>query len=156
MNLGNCIIMSPASTARKLTPFRTKQAVSPAPAMRMPAAAGPTTRAPLTIELLSESAFIRSSRLVISTMNAWRAGMSKAIATPPSAASTRMCQGCTSLLQTSAANTNASTIMALCVHNNTIRFGCRSATDPPQSENSSIGAEPTAATMPSRSLEPVS
>ena len=124
--------------------------------MRIPATAGPATRAPLTIELLSDSAFIRSSRLVISTMNAWRAGMSNAIATPPSAASTRMCQGRTSPLQTSPANTNASTIIALCVHSRTARFGCRSATDPPQSENSSIGAEPTAATMPSRSLEPES
>ena len=82
--------------------------------------------------------------------------MSNAIATPPSAASTRMCQGRTSPLQTSAANTNASTIMALCVNSSTVRFGWRSATDPPHIENSSSGAEPTAATMPSSSFEPVS
>jgi len=33
--------------------------------------------------LFNATVFIRSSRLVISTMNACRAGMSNAIATPP-------------------------------------------------------------------------
>ena len=124
--------------------------------MRSPATAGPTTRAPLTMELLSDNAFIRSSRLVISTTNACRAGMSNAIATPPSAANTRMCQGRTSPRQTSTANANANSIMPLCVNSSTVRLGWRSATDPPHMENSSIGAELTAATMPSNSFEPVS
>ena len=155
-NRGSRISNSPASTATKLSPLRKKHAPRPACAIRKPATAGPTTRAPLKTELLSDTAFIKSSRLVISTTKAWRAGMSNAMATPPSAASTMMCQGRTSPLPTSAANTNASTIMPLCVKSSTVRLGCRSATDPPHIENSSIGAEPTAATMPSRSFEPVS
>ncbi len=65
-----------------------KQTVTPALAINMPATAGPMTRAPLTMELFSETAFIKSSRLVISMMNDWRAGMSNAIATPRSAAMT--------------------------------------------------------------------
>ena len=40
-------------------------------------------RAALKTELLSEIAFIKSSRLVISMTNDCRAGMSKAIVTPP-------------------------------------------------------------------------
>ena len=43
--------------------------------------------------------------------------------------------------------------MPLCVKSSTVRFGCRSATDPPHIENSSIGAEPTAATRPRSSLD---
>ena len=123
--------------------------------MRKPATAGPTTRAPLTMELLSDTAFIRSSRLVISTMNACREGMSKAIATPPSPASTRMCQGRMCPLPTSAAYPNASSIIPFCVKQTTVRLGCRSATEPPQTESSSRGNDPTAATVPNRTLEPV-
>ncbi len=50
-------------------------------------------RAPLNIALLSEIAFMRSSRLAISTTNDCRAGMSKAIATPPQRPSTMICHG---------------------------------------------------------------
>jgi hypothetical protein len=109
--LGRRIISNPAITATKLRPFNRKHQVMPTCAMRNPATAGPTTRAPLKMELLSEIAFIRSSRLVISTMNACRAGMSKAIATPPSAASTRMCHVWMRPLQTNAANINAVSII---------------------------------------------
>ncbi len=92
------------------------------------------------MELLSDTAFINFSRLIISSMNACRTGMSKAIATPPSAAGTRMCQGRMCRLHTNAANTKASTIMAVWVKKTTVRLGCRSATEPLQTE-SSLGNE---------------
>ena len=99
----------------KLTPFKRKHHVMPTYAIRKPATAGPTTRAPLTMELFSDIAFIRSSWLVISTMNACRAGISKAIATPPSAANTRICQVWICPLPTSAANTKAVSIIPVWV-----------------------------------------
>ena len=106
------------------------------------------------MELLSDTAFISSWRLVISTMNDCRAGMSKAIARPPSAASARMCHGRICPLQVKAANTKASSIMAVWVKQTTVRLGCRSATEPPQTESSN-GKDPAAATVPSRTFEPV-
>src|SRR6266700_3049557 len=79
---GNRIINKPAITATKVTPFRKKQVATPTAPISRPATDGPTTRAPFTMELLSEIAFSKSSRLVISTVNARRAGMSKPIAVP--------------------------------------------------------------------------
>jgi len=99
----------------KLTPFKMKHQVMPTEAMRKPATAGPTTRAPLTMELLSDTAFIKSSRLVISTMNACRAGMSKAMATPPSAANRRICHVWIWPLPTKIAKTNAVSIIPVWV-----------------------------------------
>ena len=58
-------------------------------------------------------------------------------------------------LPTSAANPKASIIIAVWVKKTTVRLGCRSATEPPQSESSSMGNDPTAATVPNRTLEPV-
>ena len=54
----------------KLTPLRKKHIVVPTLAISSPAIEGPTIRAPLKIELLREIAFSKSSRLVISTVNA--------------------------------------------------------------------------------------
>ena len=102
-------------TATKLKPFRKKHMEIPTFAMRNPATAGPITRAPFTIELFRDTAFMRSSRLVISTMKACLAGMSKAMANPPKAASVRICQARMYPLQTRPANTNASTIIPVCV-----------------------------------------
>ena len=81
--------------------------------------------------------------------------MSKAIATPPSAASTRMCHGWMRPLPTNAANAKASSIIPVWVKKTTVRLGCRSATEPPQTESSSRGSDPTAATVPSMTFEPV-
>ena len=110
-------------------------------AISKPATDGPITRAPFTMELLSEIAFIKSSRLVISTMNACRAGMSNAIASPRNAAITKIIPGRDVWLHTSAAKANASTIIAVCVHSTMLRLECWSAIEPPQIENNSIGAE---------------
>ena len=40
------------------------------------------------------------------------------------------------------------------VQKTTVRLGWRSATEPPHTESSSIGNDPTAATVPSRTFEP--
>ncbi len=90
-------------TAMKLRPSSRKHMAMPICAMRSPAIDGPMMRAQLKAELLSEMAFIKSSRLVISITNDCRAGISKAIVIPPRMATTMMCHGCTTLLQTSAA-----------------------------------------------------
>ena len=94
-------------------PMRKKHIAAPTALINNPATDGPTTRAPLTIELLSEIALSKSSRLVISIMNAWRAGMSKAIASPPIAASTMICQTRIWWAATSPANTRAVTIIVV-------------------------------------------
>lgn len=88
-------------------------------------------------------------------MKACRAGMSKAIAAPSSAARTRMCHGWTFPDQTSAANAKARSIMAIWVQQMTTRLGWRSATEPPHIESSSMGSDPTAATVPSSTFDPV-
>jgi hypothetical protein len=73
-----------------------KHTPSPAAAMRSPATAGPTNRAPLTIDELSAIAFGRSSRSsIISTRNACLAGMSKALTTPRKRESATICQTAT-------------------------------------------------------------
>ena len=80
-------------TGRKLTPSQKKQSAMPRCAMRNPAMDGPTMRAQLNAELLSEIAFIKSARLVISMTNDWRAGISNAIVIPLHTASAMMCHG---------------------------------------------------------------
>ena len=54
--------------------------------IRTPAMAGPITRAPLKIIELSAIALGKSSRPTISTTKVWRAGMSKAVTRPLTAA----------------------------------------------------------------------
>src|SRR6266567_3851792 len=82
-----------------------------------------TTRAPLTIELLREIAFNKSSRLVISTVNAWREGMSKPIAIPLSAAIAMMNPVEANPSHTPAASENAQIICAACVITRMDLFG---------------------------------
>ena len=57
-------------------------------AISTPAAAGPTTLAELNMALLRLTALTSLSRPTISTTNAWRAGMSTAVAQPSRKAST--------------------------------------------------------------------
>ena len=67
-----------------------------------------------------------------------------------------MCQVRTWPLQTRPARTKASAIMPPWVNSRIFCFGCRSAIEPPQVEKSSIGAEATAAAIPSSSFDWVS
>ena len=97
-------------TAMKLTPLIRKHTGMPTLPMTTPASAGPTTRAPLKMELLSEMAFSKSSRLVISSVKAWRAGMSNAIATPLTVAIAMMVAGVAIPAHASPASRNAGSI----------------------------------------------
>ena len=72
--------------------------------------AGPTTREALNMEEFSAMAFIRSARPTMSTMNAWRAGISKALTAPSSAESTKMCQIRTVPVSVRAASASANTM----------------------------------------------
>jgi hypothetical protein len=110
-------------TAMKLRPSSKKHMAMPTCAIRTPAIEGPMMRAQLKAELLSEIAFIKSSRLVISITNDCRAGMSKAIVIPPRTARTMMCHGCTRPLQTSAAIASDKTMEQVWVATMTERFG---------------------------------
>jgi hypothetical protein len=69
-------------TGRKLSALRKKAGAMPHCAMRTPASAGPTMRAPLNMPELSAMALVRSALPTISTMNDWRVGMSTVLATP--------------------------------------------------------------------------
>ena len=107
----------------KLSPFKRKHIATPTAPIINPATEGPMTRAPFTIELLSEIAFSKSSRLVISTVKAWRAGMSKPMATPLSAATMMMNNGEAKPSHTPATSKNAQPICADCVATRIERFG---------------------------------
>jgi hypothetical protein len=71
--------------------LRKKHAAIPAPLITIPAIAGPITRVALKADELSAMAFIKSSFPTSSTMNDWRAGISKAATTPTTAASAATC-----------------------------------------------------------------
>src|SRR2546423_1038213 len=72
---GNRIRSNPAMTGMKLTPSQKKQSAMPRCAMRNPATEGPTIRAQLNAELLSEIAFVKCSRLVVSIGSDWGGGV---------------------------------------------------------------------------------
>ena len=121
----------------------------------MPATAGPTTREALNIAELRAMALIRSSLPTISMMNAWRAGMSKALTTPRRAESTNTCQMRTVLVRVRNASAKASSIDAVWVAMTTWRRLRRSAAMPPSTENANTGIWPEKPTRPSSAEEPV-
>jgi hypothetical protein len=135
--------------------LKAKAMPSPIQATTRPATAGPTLRAALKIEELSAIAFSKSSRPTISTVNDWRAGASKALATPSRKASTNTCQTCTRPVSVSRARIAASTIAATWVASSSRRLETRSTTVPAGSESSSTGAELAAAARPSSAGESV-
>ncbi len=110
-------------TATKLIPLMKKQAAVPKLAMINPAIDGPTMRAPLKIELFSEMALSKSSRLAISTVKAWRAGISKPSAMPLHAAMSMIVVGEASCRSTSTPRRNAKAISKTCVTRRMFRFG---------------------------------
>ena len=112
-NGGSRIINKPPITATKLSALNKKHVATPTAPIINPAIDGPTTRAPLTIELLSEIAFNKSSRLVISTVKDCRAGMSNPIAMPLSAAMMTMKFALANPAQMPIARRNAQIICAI-------------------------------------------
>ncbi len=81
------------------------------------------TRAAWKIELLSETALSRSSRPVISIVNACRAGMSNAIAMPFTVDKAMMSAGVARPHQASPARTKAGSICTACAQMTMVRFG---------------------------------
>ena len=140
----------PAITAMKLTPLRKKQAVTPTRPIRMPPSAGPTIRAALKTAEFRPTAFVTSSTPTISMTNAWRVGMSTALTSPSSAASSRMCHTCATFAKLSAASTKARSIEAVCVPTSVARLGRTSAMMPPNSPRIRTGRNWAAATIPSQ------
>ena len=105
-------------------------------------------RAPLKIAELSATAFATSSRPTISTVNAWRVGMSTAFVMPSSDASTRMCQTCTVSVTTRPNRTKASVIWTAWVTISVCRLGRASAMIPPNSPRTSTGRKVSAVVSP--------
>ena len=124
-------------------------------ATRIPATAGPTTRAALNIDELRPMALSRSSFPTISTRNACRAGMSNAFTVPSSDASTMMCHTCTRPESVSAASRNARSMDAVCVAMTMRCFEFRSATIPPAVASKKTGNCDANPTTPSNKDEPV-
>ena len=122
----------------------------------MPASVGPRMRAPVTIDELRAMALTMSSRPTICVMNDWRAGMSKALATPRQQARTSTCPTRTVPVRVSVARTNASTIMVHWVASITRCRRTRSATRPPTGASRNTGIWPQNPTSPSSTVEPVS
>ena len=79
--------------------------------------------------------------------------MSKPIAIPLSAATMMMNDGVAKPSHTPVASKNAQTIWADWVPTTIERFGYKSASVPPQTDESIIGADPTAETTPSKNFE---
>ena len=125
----------------------------PTVANKIPPSAGPMMRAPLNIIELTAMAFGKSSRPTISTTNACRAGPSKALITPVTAASSTICHTCTIPVKVSAARMNASTMDAACVMTSRLRLFTRSTTTPPHGEISSDGIAAANPTTPNINSE---
>ena len=79
-------------TARKLAALMANAGAMPNAPIVNPARAGPTTRAPLNIAELIATALPTSRGPTISIANAWRTGMSTALAQPRRSASTTIIQ----------------------------------------------------------------
>ncbi len=86
------IVVNEKTTPTKLAALIKKQTPSPTVASKIPATAGPTERATLTITELRLTALRTCSGPTISDMNDCRAGFSKALLKPSSAASTPISQ----------------------------------------------------------------
>ena len=118
--------------------------------------AGPSTRDALNMEEFSAMAFIRSALPTISTMNDWRAGMSKALTTPSSAERTKICQIRTVPVSVTAASASANSMDSVWVAITSRWRLYRSAAMPPSVENRKMGIWLQKLMPPSRTIEPVS
>ena len=127
-----------------------------APAIMIPASAGPTIRDALNSIELSATALIRCSRPTSSTTNDWRTGLSIAVMMPWIVASTYTCQSWIAPVPTSMAKTAAWSSAATCVIVTRRCLGQRSVITPPISESNSTGRNWSAVTRPSAKGEWVS
>ncbi len=141
----------PTMTARKLSALTAKVGPTPKAPMASPAAAGPTTREPLTIAELIATAFPMSSRPTSSMTNAWRTGMSTALATPSRKARPRIIHNSTRPVMTRTARIDARTIIVVCVQIRTRRLGSASAATPANRPRKMTGPYWATAVIPSQS-----
>ena len=125
-----------------------------APIVR-PATAGPTTRAPLNIAELIATALPISRGPTISMANAWRTGMSTALAQPSSTASRMIIQTSTTPVAVSTVRMTASTIIVACTASNVWRLGSTSARTPANRPKIITGRNWAVATTPSQNGSPV-
>ena len=100
-------------------------------AIRIPATAGPITRAVLTSTEFRLTALRRCSGPTISSMNDWRAGFSNALFRPSSAANTAISQTWTTPATVSTPRISAWTPIALWSAIISLSLSTRSATTPP-------------------------
>ena len=125
--------------------------------MSTPAIDGPSRRAPLTIDELSAMALGRSSRAsTISTTNAWRAGVSKALMSPWNAESASTCHTVMVPRSANQASSADCTIASACVTTSTRWRFQRSTSTPANGASRNVGICPAKPTTPSSSAEPVS
>ena len=147
---------SAPSTARKLAPFRKKAPETPIVATRIPATAGPITRAPWNVPELSAMALARSSLPTSSMTKACRAGVSIAWAAPSRKASPITCHSRTVPVAHRMARTKARAIIAACVRKMIRRLEKRSAIAPACRVRGTRGIAPTKFTSPRSHADPVS
>ncbi len=112
-------------------------------------------RALLNIDEFRAMAFIRSSFPTMSTINAWRVGMSNAFTIPRHEASTKTCQTCTCPDRVRNDSASARSIDALWVAITTRCRLWRSATAPPNEASRNTGSWLQNPTVPSSNDEPV-
>ncbi len=125
--------------------------------MIIPATAGPSRRAPLTIEELMAMALPRSRRSsTICTRKAWRAGMSKALTRPCTAMSTVISARLITPASVSAPISSACSARIACVHSSSLRRLRRSTQTPANGPIRNEMMLPVKLTSPSSSAELVS
>ena len=132
-------------TGRKLAALMTSDGPTPQRAIRTPASAGPTRRAPLKDALFSPTALGRSSGPTISDANACRVGLSTAEIAPSMSASAYTCHNSVVFVRTRTARSAALIESSTCVQMRIVRLGKRSATAPPHGPSSAIGRNWSAA-----------
>ena len=154
--MGRSIRARAASTGRKDRALSQKHPASPTEARRMPAAAGPSTRAVLKAIELRAMALERSSRPARSIVKVCRAGRSKALITPKTTPRASTIQGRTTPALTTAASAVAWTSAAVCVAATSFRLSMWSATTPAQREKARTGRNWQKPSNPSMKAEPVS
>ncbi len=125
------IVVSENTTATKLAALARKHTPSPTVAIRIPATAGPIERATLTSTEFKLTALRRCSLPTSSIMNDCRAGFSKALFSPSSAANRPICHTCTSPVTVRIPSASACRPIALCSAIISRRLSTRSAITPP-------------------------
>ena len=128
----------------------------PTKAIIIPAKLGPMTRAAFIVITDNAVADGNSSFPTMSTLKAWRAGISIAFAHPSNKAIIIICQMETRLVIVSPPNAKAHNIAVVWVIKRILRLEKRSTITPPCSDKNKDGSVAAAPIIPTKSGEPVS